>query len=95
MRFVACAQTLSTRPKRESLASLWAIWSLIGTLVLGSILFLSASLLQCSFLPGSFYLRVLSAFSVHVCQKPKSKMVPTSTIMPSRINSTGSVGMEG
>ena len=54
MRFVACAQTLSTRPKRESLASLRAIWSLIGPLVLGSILFLSASLLQCSFLPGSF-----------------------------------------
>jgi hypothetical protein len=52
MRFVACAQTLSTRPPRGSLASLRAIWSLIGTLVLGSILFLSASLLQCSF----FYL---------------------------------------
>ena len=76
MRFVACAQTLSTRPKRESLASLWAIWSLIGTLVLGSILFLSASLLQCSFLYlGPWVLLpacVLSAFSVHVFQKPKS-----------------------
>jgi hypothetical protein len=96
MRFVACAQTLSTRPQRGSLASLRAIWSLIGTLVLGSILFLSASLLQCSFftwvlLPAC----VLSAFSVHVCQKPKSKMVPTSTMMPSGINSSGSVGTLG
>jgi hypothetical protein len=26
---------------------------------------------------------MLPAFSVHVCPKPKSKMVPTSTMMPS------------
>jgi hypothetical protein len=96
MRFVARAPTLSTRPKRKSLASLRVTWSLLEALVPGPILFLSASLLRCSFftwvlLPA----RVLPAFSVHICQKPKSKMVPTSTMMPNLVNSSGSVGMLG
>jgi hypothetical protein len=65
-------------------------------LVPSPILFLSANLLQASFftwvlLPA----RVLPAFSFHICQKPKSKMVLTSTMMPSGINSSGSVGMMG